>query len=584
MCQWERGLFMKGIMRRFVILVLSLAVICSIGVVANAATSSSDYSVKVSNKSISFIRGGKTVGTHASRDGNVTIVTAPSGALGLCYYTTDNRYVRVALGSQSSLDITGTIPTLTVDKSLNSGVKLTLGSDSSVTSLKVNAKNKVTIGGKVTTLTISSGATVNVASGGAVTTAKVSSSMATLTAASGSSVSKVTSVSGASVSGKGIKNSSSTSKNSSSDTGKTTKNVTLTADYGDTLGDLYQDLNKKVKIYDSDGYRVIGTAEWDNSDKTEVRDGRTYDYTFYPNSAKNDEVTGTATINVSGDSSSSKENSRTLRLDVATIFYKSTSAKLRDLEDYLDEAVVAYDSYDSQVSGRAEWISDTSTGVRSGQSYSFIFVPNDSTYDSARGTVKIELGSKSSGVGGGEITLASFTIEADYRDYLDDLRSQLQDNVRAYNSSGSRISGTAKWLSSNTRLTVTGTYRYEFVPDNSRYETANGDIKVFVSGSGTSGSNSNKTNNSSSSKRTLTLDVDTITSNGTNNSLRDLTSELADAVTARNSSGSRVYGTVKWVDSNTSQKVRSTNDYRFKFIPDDSSYDEKQEWVTIKVR
>lgn len=584
MCQWERGLFMKGIMRRFVILVLTFAVVCSIGVVANAATSSSDYSVKVSNKSISFIRGGKTVGTHASRDGNVTIVTAPTGTLGLCYYTTDNRYVRVGLGSQTSLDITGTIPTLTVDKSLNAGVKVILGSDSNVTNLKVNAKNKVTIGGKVTTLTIASGATVNVASGGTVTTAKVSSSMATLTAASGSTVSKVTAVSGASVSGKGIKNSSSTG-GSSSDTGKTTKNVTLTAEYGDTLGDLYQDLNKKVKIYDSDGYRVIGTAEWDNSDKTEVRDGRTYDYTFYPNSAKNDEVTGTATINVSGDSSSGNESSRTLRLDVATIFYKSTSARLRDLEDYLDEAVVAYDNRDSQVSGRAEWISDTSTSVRSGQSYSFIFVPNDSTYDSARGTVKIELGSKSSGVGGGEITLASFTLEADYRDYLDDLRSQLQDNVRAYNSSGSRISGTAKWLSSNTRLTVTGTYRYEFVPDNSRYETANGDIKIFVSGSGTSGSGSNNSsNNSSSSKRTLTLDIDDITTRSTNNSLRDLTNDLSKAVTARNSNGTRVDGTVKWVDSNTSQKVRSTNDYRFKFIPDDSSYDEKQDWITIRVK
>lgn len=584
MCQWERGLFMKGIMRRFVILVLTFAVVCSIGVVANAATSSSDYSVKVSNKSISFIRGGKTVGTHASRDGNVTIVTAPTGTLGLCYYTTDNRYVRVGLGSQTSLDITGTIPTLTVDKSLNAGVKVILGSDSNVTNLKVNAKNKVTIGGKVTTLTIASGATVNVASGGTVTTAKVSSSMATLTAASGSTVSKVTAVSGASVSGKGIKNSSSTG-GSSSDTGKTTKNVTLTAEYGDTLGDLYQDLNKKVKIYDSDGYRVIGTAEWDNSDKTEVRDGRTYNYTFYPNSAKNDEVTGTATINVSGDSSSGNESSRTLRLDVATIFYKSTSARLRDLEDYLDEAVVAYDNRDSQVSGRAEWISDTSTSVRSGQSYSFIFVPNDSTYDSARGTVKIELGSKSSGVGGGEITLASFTLEADYRDYLDDLRSQLQDNVRAYNSSGSRISGTAKWLSSNTRLTVTGTYRYEFVPDNSRYETANGDIKIFVSGSGTSGSGSNNSsNNSSSSKRTLTLDIDDITTRSTNNSLRDLTNDLSKAVTARNSNGTRVDGTVKWVDSNTSQKVRSTGEYRFKFVPDDSGYDEKQDWITIRVK
>lgn len=578
MCLWERGLLMKGIIKRFLGFVLSLTVVCSIGVAAHAATSSSDYSVKVSNNAIQFIRAGQAVGTHNSRDGNISIVTAPSGALGLCYYTTDNRYVRVALGSQTSLNVTGTIPTMTVDKSLNSSVKLTLGSDSKVTNLKVNAKNKITIGGKVTTLTVTSGASITVVSGATVSSAKLSSSSASLNAASGSTVSKVSAASGASVTGKGIKNSSSTNESSS---GTSTKNVTLSADYGDTLGDLYDDLNKKVKIYDDYGDRIIGVAEWDNSDKTEVRDGNTYDYTFYPNSAKYDEVSGTAKINVSGDSSSSKGDSRTLRLDIAGIFSRASSAKLRDLEDYLDEAVVAYDSYDSQVSGRSEWISDTSTSVRSGQSYSFIFVPNDSTYDSARGTVKIELNSKSNGVGGGDITLAAFTLEADYRDYLYDLKSQLQDNVRAYNSSGSRVSGTAKWVSSDTRLTTTGTYRYEFVPDNSRYETTNGDIKIFVSGSGTSGGTSN---NSSRSSKSITLEIDDIITYSTNNTLQHYLSDLKSAVTAKNSSGSKVSGTVKWVDSDTKEKVTSTGDYRFKFVPDSSNYDEKQDWITIRVK
>lgn len=578
---FERGLIMKGIIRRFFVLVLSLAIVCSIGVLANAATTTG-YSVKVANKAISFILSGKTVGTHNSRDGNVTIVTAPSGSLGLCYYTTDNRYVRVNLGNQTSLDITGTIPTLTIDKSLNSNVNITLGSDANVTAMKINSKNKVTIGGKVNSLTVASGATVSVVSGATVTTAKLSSSMAKLTAASGSVVSKVTSVSGASVSGKGIKNSS--NSNTSSSSGTTTKNVTLSADDGDTLSDLLEDLNKKVKIYDDNGSRVIGTAEWDNSGSTKVRDGNTYEYTFYPNSTKYDEVSGTAKITISDSSSSSKdkdkEDSKTLRLDIASIFNRASSAKLRDLEDYLDEAVVAYDSKDRQVSGRSEWISDTSTSVRSGQSYSFIFVPNDSTYDSARGTVKIELNSKSNGVGGGAITLASFTLEADYRDYLYDLKSQLQENVRAYNSSGSRVSGTAKWLSSDTRLTATGTYRYEFVPNNDRYETVNGDIKVYVSGSGTSSGNSN----SSSSSKSITLEIDDIVVNSTNNTLRSLTADLKEAVTARNSSGSRIDGTVKWVESDTSQKVRSTGEYRFKFVPDDSDYSEKQDWITIKVK
>ena len=78
--------------------------------------------------------------------------------------------------------------------------------------------------------------------------------------------------------------------------------------------------------------------------------------------------------------------------------------------------------------------------------------------------------------------------------------------------------------------------------------------------------------------------VDTITVNSTNNTLRDLLPDLKDAVTAKNRDGDSVDGTVKWVDNNTSQKVRRTGDYRFKFIPDSSRYDEKQDWVTIKVK
>lgn len=588
---------MKGIIRRFFVLVTVVSVLCSMGIVVNAA--STDYSVKVQGKSISFLKGGQAVGTHTSRDGNITIVTAPAGTLGLCYHTTDNRYVRVNLGNQTSLDITGTISTLTLDKSLNPSVKVTLGSSANVTTMAIKSKNNVTIGGKISTLTISSGAQVSVVAGAKITTAKVSSSQAKLTAASGSTVNKVSSVPGASVSGKGIKSSSSTSSSRSSSSSKTTtKNVTLSAESGDRLRDLWQSLNSKVRIYDDNGTRILGSAEWDNSDTTVVRNGNTYDYTFYPNSSQYDEVSGTATIKIDDDDdkssskSSSEEERNTLWLDVATIYSRASSARLRDVEDYLDEAVVAYDKKDRQISGRSEWISDTSTSVRSGQSYSFIFVPNDSFYESARGTVKIELNSKSSGVGGGEITLASFTLEADYREYLYDLKSELQSNVRAYNSNGNRVNGTAKWISSDTRLTVTGTYRYEFIPDNDRYETAKGDIKIYVSGSGShqgsssnnSSNNSNNNSSSSTTSSTITLKVDTITVNSTNNTLRDLLSDLRDAVTAKNRDGDTVDGTVKWVDNNTSQKVRRTGDYRFKFIPDSSRYDEKQDWITIKVK
>lgn len=582
---------MKGIFKRCASFWVAFVVLCCACIPAYAATSSSDYSVKVSGKSIYFIRAGKSYGPHTSRDGKVTISTAPSGTLALCYYTTANKYARVTLSNTDEVSITGTISSLTLDKSLASSSKVVIGSDADITDMKISSKNKVTIGGAVSTLTVSNSATVTVVSGATVTSAKVNSSYAKLTAATGSTVKKVTAASGALISGKGIKDTSYTDGSNSSSSGSTVKDVTLTARNGDTLRDISSDLNSKVKIYDDDGKRIIGTAEWDNSDSTEVRDGYTYDYTFYPDLSKYSTVSGTARVSTSGNnssnSSSSNSDTTVLRLDTAAIYSRSSSAKLKDLDTYLNDAVVAYDYLDRIVSGRAEWISDTNTAVRSGQSYSVIFVPLDGTYDSARGMVKVELNSKSNGVGGGLITLAAFTLEANSRAYLSDLRSQLQDNVRAYNSSGTRVTGSARWVSSDVRLTTTGMYRYEFVPDNSRYETTTGDIKVFVSGSGSSGGTSSggsSGGSSSNSSTTLTLKINDITVNGSNNSLRDLASDLYSAVTAKDSNGSTVDGKVQWVDSNTSQKVRSTGSYRFKFVPNSSSYDQKQDWITITVR
>lgn len=55
--------------------------------------------------------------------------------------------------------------------------------------------------------------------------------------------------------------------------------------------------------------------------------------------------------------------------------------------------------------------------------------------------------------------------------------------------------------------------------------------------------------------------------------LGDLLEDLEDNVTAYDRSGKRLYGTVKWVDSNSTE-VEDGGRFRYRFTPDDDDYDE----------
>ncbi len=86
----------------------------------------------------------------------------------------------------------------------------------------------------------------------------------------------------------------------------------------------------------------------------------TFKFDFYPDDDDYDDVRGSIRIEVSGSSSSSGKK---VRLYVSPITLSSTSERLRDLEDELEDSVKAY--YDgNSVRGDVSWEDSGSTQVK----------------------------------------------------------------------------------------------------------------------------------------------------------------------------------------------------------------------------
>ncbi|HIX65184.1 MAG TPA: hypothetical protein H9736_02940 [Candidatus Anaerotruncus excrementipullorum] len=542
---------MKKQLRRAVSLCLTLAVILTLGVLASAA---SPYSVKAAAKSISFIQNGYVTGTYAAKNNNITLMKDSAGDLLVCFYTSQGKYVGVTLGSQSSLTLSGSIGTLTIDRSFSGAVTLA----GSVSTLKVNSGSTVTVasGGSVGTATLSStSAKLKVSSGGKVTTATAKNkSQVTVSGTGRVTTFKV----GGKTTSVGSSGGSSTSAKKS--TPKMTTKV-ISAKYGDTLEELESKLKSSVKAYDRSTNRSIsGTVSWVADEDTEVTRKSTYKYRFDPaDDDKYYSVTGSVKIEVSGSSSSS---SGKLTVETETL-YASSGDRLRDLEDELEDCVTVTDRYGDEVDGSLEWVSSGSTKVKNNTSYKFEFEPDDDDYSKITGYVKIRFGSGSSS---GRLRYTTSTIQADSGDTLRELEDELEDSVRVYDrDDGDRVYGDFEWVRSrSTKVTKDGTYEFEFDPDNSRYDAFTGEIKIEVDGSGE-----------------ITFRTSTLTAHE-GDTLRDLEDQLEDKVRAYDEDGDRLDGDFEWVSSR-STKVKDGRSYKFEFDPDDRDLDTATGTVEVEI-
>ncbi|NBI78326.1 hypothetical protein D3Z39_05480, partial [Anaerotruncus colihominis] len=371
---------MKALIKKCV--ALALAAITALSLAAGIQAATTIYSVKIQKNSILIQNKGKTVETYDAKSTDLTL-SQEYGKLLLSYKNAQNLSRDIALGTQSSLTIQGAASSLTLDSSLPTSMRLVLDTGSSVSSLKIASPGKITIRGKVDTLTVSSAARVTVSKGGVVTDATLTSSSAVLIAGTGAQVKNATVVKKSSVSGSGIgtvkvKGSDSDGRddNTTTDGGLTIKTSTISARSGDTLRDLESDLSHYVKVYDRDGDRVDGKAEWVSSPSTKVKKTGSYQFDFYPDDDDYDNVRGTIKISVSGRGDDDDGDTTTGGLTIKTSTISARSGDtLRDLESDLNHYVKVYDRDGDRVDGKAEWVSSYSTKVTKSGSFKFDFYP-----------------------------------------------------------------------------------------------------------------------------------------------------------------------------------------------------------------
>lgn len=532
--------------KRITALCLALVMMLSLAVGASAA---SNYSLKVQNKYVQFYRGGNLTGSYLSKDGAISL-NSSKGDLLVCFTDSTGKSRRITLGSQSDLSVTGSLPSLSLPKTLDSDVQ-------------------VTIGGTVSTLTVAGANKVTVSRGATVTTAKLTNSKAKLTAASGSSVKSVTAVTKSSVSGTVGSLKTGNSSDSDSTSGSSAlklSTTTIDADYGDKLSSLQDDLEDSVTA-SYNGRKVPGKVSWVSSGSTVLRRSGTVRFLFTPDSGSYKKTYGSVYIDVDGDGGNSSTSSTGVKLTTKTIRADSGD-RLRDLEDDLEDNVKA--TYDGKtISGEVSWDSSRSTVVKKSGSYKFVFEPDSSRYKTTTGTIRITVGGDDDDDDDIELRIGTINVK-NTTTRLRSLGSELEDEVRAYDDDGDRIDGEVKWVSDTTRVTKTGYYAFYFIPDSGSYDRVRDEIKITVNGSGSSSSSSKK----------LTLKVDGFKADR-DARLYYYEDELEDNVTARNKDGDRVSGEVEWVDE--SARITKTGSYDFYFIPDSSKYEKTRGQIKITV-
>ena len=568
---------MKALIKKCAALVLAAATALSLAAGIQAATTI--YSVKIQKNSILVQNKGKTVQTYNAKSTDLTL-SREDGELLLGYKNAQNLSRDIALGTQSTLTVEGTVSSLSLDSSLPTSMRLVLDTGSSVSSLKIAAPGKITIRGKVDTLTVSSAARITVSKGGAVTDATLTSGSAVLTAGTGAQVKYATVVKKSSVSGSGIgtvkvRGSDSDDDNdddTTTDDGLTVKTSTISARSGDTLRDLESDLNHYVKVYDEDGDRIDGKAEWVSSYSTKVKKTGTFKFDFYPDDDDYDTVRGTIKISVSGGDDDDSTNDDGLTVKTSTISARSGDT-LRDLESDLNHYVKVYDEDGDRIDGKAEWVSSYSTKVKKTGTFKFDFYPDDDDYDDVRGSIRIEVSGSSSSSGKKVRLYVSPITLSSTSERLRDLEDELEDSVKAYYD-GNSVRGDVSWEDSgSTQVKKTGTYTFVFEPDSSSYNAVTGEIKIIID------TDSDDDDDGEYGNDDYTLEIEDIHTSSSTKRLGSLLGELEDAVVARDDDGDKIDGEPYWVDSSNT-RVRETGTYRFTFTPKSSRYDP----VTAKIK
>ncbi len=471
---------MKSIRRRFLAVCLSLIMLFCAAVPAQAAY---PYSVKVQNNSVLFIRNGKTEGKYPVNSTSLTMMSK-SGELLVCFYNSQNVYKYITLGKQNAVTVSGTMKSLSLSSSLSKNAKVTVGAASDIGSMQISsASNNVIIQGDVETLNVSAAAKVSVSKGASINTAKLTSSSAKLIASSGSSVDYVQAVRKSSVSGNGIgtlKIGGSTVSSGSSSSLRLTS-TTIYADYSERLRDLLNDLADNVNATVG-GRSVSGTVTWVSPTSTILKKSGSYQYLFKSANNRYGSKRGTIRIIVDNEYDDYDDD---IELDIDSFTISDSNKRLSSYTSKLNSHVKAYDDDGDgdRISGKSVWVLDN-TRVDETDFYPFIFIPNSSRYSRIRDEIKIyvedDYDDDDDDDDDDDVRLETDSFHADDGDRLYRYQDDLEDNVKAYNSSGRRIYGDVEWENDDQRISGDGYYRFTFYPDDGDYDETSGKIKIYA--------------------------------------------------------------------------------------------------------
>ena len=378
----------KSIGKKCTSLLLATAITVSTAIAVSAApvAAPQPYGVSVSGKNLSLTRGGKAVTVYELKSADIALTSGKDGNLILCFTdsTGKNRYV--SLGKQTSLNVEGSLDSVSTQKSLKSDVSVSLGTTANVANLSVASTNAITVNGKDAALNLSAAANVTVKKGAKVTKTTKSDAKAKITIEKGASAATAT-VSKTTSNTKKTTTSKSTSKQSASN--KSSK-IRLKIDpiegnEGDRLMDLLDELNSNVYAYDpeTDDY-VEGKCTWNNSRYAEVDDDdRSYSFTFTPDDESYAPIKSKIMIYVDGAFGD-------ITLHIKDSITATEGDRLNDLKNELKDAVEAFDDNGDVVDGSVKWDSSGSTKVSKDRSYKFTFKPKKSSrYKKEEGSIKI---------------------------------------------------------------------------------------------------------------------------------------------------------------------------------------------------
>lgn len=514
-----------------------LAAATMLGTCATAgAASTKNYDVSVSGKQITFSRSGRKA-TYNMKTTDVKLVIDEDDDLLVCFTDGKSKYKGISLGSQRSVNMGGTMNSLTLNSTLGSKISVNVTSDADIRSMSITSKNSVSIAGDVMTLTVNGAAQVSVEDGAVIDQAKINSSTATLDAKSGAKVRKVTAVKRSNVTGvDGTTTSSKQDDDDDEDTGSTrTTKLSIDTMYvnaDDYKGDIYlMDIEDELENFVDAYYRRNGrnysidgkftfTRDtkkiWDRDEDTKEKTVSA-SFRFKPDSSKYSSVSDTIKIRigggVKGSSSSGKgttTKTTTTKFNISTMYINAGEydgdIRLEDIESKIKSCVEAYyreNGRDRSISGtytfknssRKIWDEDDDEDDKT-VSATFSFKPDSSKYSTETGTIKISISAGSGSNKSGSIT-PRFRIddmEIDVGDYsgdirLRDLEDDLEDFVEAYyreDGDEYEISGTFTFNNSSKKIwdeddddrskNITATFNFK--PRNSKYKEASDSIRI----------------------------------------------------------------------------------------------------------